>query len=236
MSEEKLEATEGENAAEKETAAETAEPELSGRARKKAKKKADRDLKKAIKKAKALEKKANGFWAEFKKFVAKGNVIDLAVAVVVSTAFNKLLNSIVSNIINPLTSAILPHKDLSELKIVLVQAVEANEEAGIKAVDEVAVNFGLVLQALGDFIIIAMSLFLVIRSFMKLKNAIRAKEIKAAEERAKIAAEKKKQEEQAAAEREAQIRRDFIRDVAVQADVLTDIKEILLRMESAAKQ
>ncbi len=235
MSEEKLEAAESEKAEEKETESETAEPEEGGRAEKKAKKKADRDLKKAIKQAKALEKKANGFWAEFKKFVAKGNVIDLAVAVVVSTAFNKLLNSIVANIINPLTSAILPHKDLSELKIVLVHAVEANEKEGIKAVDEIAVNFGLVLQALGDFLIIALSLFLVIRSFMKLKNAIRAKEIKAAEERAKIAAEKKKQEEQAAAEREAQIRRDFIKDVAVQADVLTDIKEILLRMESAAK-
>lgn len=235
MSEEKLEAAESEKAKEKETESETAEPEEGGRAEKKAKKKADRDLKKAIKQAKALEKKANGFWAEFKKFVAKGNVIDLAVAVVVSTAFNKLLNSIVANIINPLTSAILPHKDLSELKIVLVHAVEANEKEGIKAVDEIAVNFGLVLQALGDFLIIALSLFLVIRSFMKLKNAIRAKEIKAAEERAKIAAEKKKQEEQAAAEREAQIRRDFIKDVAVQADVLTDIKEILLRMESAAK-
>ena len=198
---------------------------------KKERKRANKDLKKALKKAKAIEKKANGFWAEFKKFVAKGNLIDLAVAVVVSTAFNKLLNSIVANIINPLLSAILPHGDLSALKIVIVPAVEADEAAGIAAVEEISVRYGLVIQALTEFMIIAMSLFLVIKGLMKIKKALRAKELKAAEEKARIAAEKKKQEEKEAAEREAQIRRDFIKDVAVQADVLTDIKEILLRFE-----
>ncbi|MBO7376811.1 MAG: large conductance mechanosensitive channel protein MscL [Clostridia bacterium] len=202
----------------------------------KEKRKSKKDLKKALKKAKALEKKANGFWADFKKFVAKGNVIDLAVAVVVSAAFNKLLNSIVSNVFNPIISAIVPHKDLSDWKIVLVKAVEADEKEGIAAVEEVAVRIGLVIQALIEFLIIALSLFLVIRVLMNIKNALRAKERKASEEKARLAAEKKRQEEKEAAEREERIRREFINDVAVQADVLTDIKEILLRMEENSKK
>ncbi len=195
----------------------------------------ERRRQRALKKAKTavekVEKGATGFWADFKKFVAKGNMIDLAVAVVVSTAFNKVVNSIVSNIITPLTTCLLPNGSLAEREIVLKPAIEADEGNGIAAVPAVALKYGAVFQALIDFLIIALSIFLVLKFILKLKNAIRAKEIKAAEARAKAAAEKKKQEEKEAAEREEKIRREFIEDVAVQADVLTDIKEILLRIE-----
>lgn len=190
-----------------------------------------RALKKAKNAVEKVEKGATGFWADFKKFVAKGNMIDLAVAVVVSTAFNKVVNSIVSNIITPLTTCLLPNGSLAEREIVLKPAIEADEGNGISAVPAVALKYGAVFQTLIDFLIIALSIFLVLKFILKLKNAIRAKEIKAAEARAKAAAEKKKQEEKEAAEREEKIRREFIEDVAVQADVLTDIKEILLRIE-----
>ena len=69
---------------------------------------------------------------------------------------------------------------------------------------------------------------------MKLKKIIRRREIEAAEKRKKEEEAKKKAEAKAAAEREAAVRREFLDDVSVQADVLTEIRDIMLRMEKAS--
>lgn len=182
-------------------------------------------------------KKSKEFWDDFKKFVAKGNVIDLAVAVVVGSAFNKMVTSLVNSIITPLTSLLLPSgKYFSDLKLVLREGVAADEAAGIAEVPEIAITYGAFLQNALDFLLIAMSIYLVLRIVMKVKKIIRRRELEAAEKRKKEEEAKKKAEVKAAAEREAAVRREFLDDVSVQADVLTEIRDIMLRMEKASEE
>lgn len=181
-------------------------------------------------------KKSKDFLDDFKKFVAKGNVIDLAVAVVIGAAFNKMVTSLVNSIITPLTSLLLPNgKYFTDLKLVLREGVAADEAAGIAEVPEIAITYGAFLQNALDFLLIAMSIYIVLRVFMKIKNIIRRRELEAAEKRKKEEEAKKKAEAKAAAELEATARREFLNDVAVQADVLTEIRDIMLRMEKASE-
>ena len=180
---------------------------------------------------KKIRKNSKAFWTDFKKFAIKGNIVDLAIAVVVGAAFNKIVSSLVSCIITPLTAMLLPTGNLNDMKWVLREAVEANEELGIKAVSEVAVTYGQFLQATIDFIVIALSLYVVIKTFLKIKNAFNKKEREAAEAKVKALEEKKKAEAAEEAARQEKIRREFIEDVAVQADILTEMRDIMLRFE-----
>ena len=172
-----------------------------------------------------VEKRSKAFWTDFKKFVAKGNVVDLAIAVVVGAAFNKIVSALVSEIITPLTSMLLKADTLTDLKWVLRAADEAN------GIEEVAVTYGVFLQTVLDFLVVALSIYIALKVFMRLKNTIRKREIEAAAKAAAAEAAKKKAEAEAAAAREAAIRQKFIDDVADQANLLTDIKDILLRIE-----
>ena len=198
---------------------------------------------------KKVGKKSRAFWSDFKKFAVKGNIVDLAVAVVVGAAFNKIVSSLVSCIITPLTSTIIPTGSLTDLKWVLREGIEANEELGIEAVSEIAVTYGEFLQATVDFFVIALSIYFVLKTFMKIKEAFHKKQREEAVERARIAEEKKKAEEAAAAElarieqekrkaeeaveqaRRAKERQEFIDDVAAQADILAEMRDIMLRFE-----
>ncbi|MCQ2428059.1 MAG: large conductance mechanosensitive channel protein MscL [Clostridia bacterium] len=182
---------------------------------------------------KKVKKKADSFWTNFKKFVAKGNVVDLAVAVVVGAAFNKVVSSLVSNIITPLTSRILPKGDFTALKIVLAPAIEADPEKGIAAVAEVAVTYGQFLKDVIDFLVIALTIYFILRIWLKIKDSVRKKERLAAEQKAKEAEEKKKAEAKAEAERLERIKNEFLNDVSVQADVLGEIRDILIRLEKS---
>ena len=114
---------------------------------------------------------------------------------------------------------------LTELKWVLRAADEAN------GIEEVAVTYGVFLQRVIDFLVVALSIYVALKVFMKLKNTIRKREIEAAAKRAKEEEARKKAEAEAAAAKEAEIRQKFIDDVADQASLLTDIKDILLRIE-----
>ena len=182
-----------------------------------------------------VSKKSKAFWADFKKFAVKGNIIDLAVAVVIGAAFDKIVSSLVSCIITPLTSMLLDTGSLSDLKWVLREGVEENAEAGIEAVSEVAVTYGQFLQVTLDFLIIALSLYVVLKVFLKVKDAFHKKEREAAAERARAAEEKKKAEAAAEAARQEQIRREFINDVAAQADLLAEIRDIMKSMAESKK-
>ena len=91
---------------------------------------------------------------DFKKFISKGNVFDLAIAVVIGTAFNAITNSLVKDIIMPLISLATGGVNVSEWKIVLVPADEINEIA------ETAITYGVFLQAIINFLIIAFSISL----------------------------------------------------------------------------
>ena len=106
------------------------------------------------------------FFEEFKAFAMRGNVVDLAVGVVIGGAFGKITTSIVNDIIMPLISMITGGIDFSEWKWVLKQAVLDAEGAVTSA--EVAVNFGNTIAVILDFIIIAFAVFCMVKALNKL--------------------------------------------------------------------
>ena len=116
------------------------------------------------------------FMNEFKSFAMRGNVIDMAVGVVIGGAFGKITTSIVNDIIMPLISMLTGGINFSEWKWVLKEAVLDAE--GAVATAEVAVNFGNTIAIILDFIIIAFAVFCMVKA---LNNLHRKKEEPAVE-------------------------------------------------------
>jgi len=110
------------------------------------------------------------FFDEFKTFAMRGNVIDLAVGVVIGGAFGKITTSIVNDIIMPVIGVITGGLNFSDWKIVLKQAVL---EAGEVVKPEVAITFGNTIAVILDFIIIAFAVFCLVKG---LNNMHRKKE------------------------------------------------------------
>ena len=103
------------------------------------------------------------FWADFKKFIGKGNIVDLALAVVIGAAFNKIVNSLVNDIIMPLISLAVGGSSVSDWKWVITPAeYDAN---GVVTVAESALRYGVFIQTIIDFLIIALSLFIAFKIF-----------------------------------------------------------------------
>lgn len=109
------------------------------------------------------------FIQDFKAFAMKGNVIDMAVGVIVGGAFGKIVTSLVNDIIMPVMSIVTGGDGLKNLKYVIVEAREATAE-GANAVAEVAVNYGMFIQNIVDFLIIAFSIFMALKVIMKFKK------------------------------------------------------------------
>ena len=107
------------------------------------------------------------FIEEFKTFAMRGNVIDMAVGVVIGGAFGKITTSIVNDIIMPLISMITGGIDFSEWKWVLKEAVMAADGVTVETA-EVAVNFGNTIAVILDFIIIAFAVFCMVKALNKL--------------------------------------------------------------------
>jgi large conductance mechanosensitive channel len=101
-----------------------------------------------------------GFVAEFKAFAMKGNVIDLAVAVIIGAAFGKIVSSLVTNIITPLIGVLLGGIDFSDLAY---------------SIEEEAVTYGVFLQSIIDFIVIALVIFMAIKTLNSFKQSEEAK-------------------------------------------------------------
>ncbi len=104
---------------------------------------------------------------EFKEFALKGNVMDMAVGVVIGGAFGKIVTSLVQDIMMPILGFLTAGMDFNDLKIVLSQARvnEAGEE-----VAEAAIMYGSFIQVSIDFIIIAFSIFIAIKMINKLRR------------------------------------------------------------------
>ena len=102
-------------------------------------------------------------FSEFKDFAIKGNVIDLAVAVVIGAAFGKIVASFVADIIMPPIGMLLGGADFASLAVVMKEAIG----------DKPAVlwSYGKFLQAVVDFVIIAFSIFMVVKAINKMKKA-----------------------------------------------------------------
>ena len=126
------------------------------------------------------------FIAEFKEFAMKGNVLDMAIGVVIGAAFGKITTSLVNDVIMPLISRITGGVDFSAWKWVL-KAAEV-DEAGMETSAEIAVNYGSFIAVVLDFLIIALVLFMVVKAINKLRS-IGKKEEPAEEEPAPTAEE-----------------------------------------------
>ena len=109
------------------------------------------------------------FFEEFKAFAMRGNVIDLAVGVVIGGAFGKITTSIVNDIIMPLISMITGGIEFSEWKWVLKEAVLDADGITVK-LPEIAVNFGNTIAVILDFIIIAFAVFCMVKGLNKLHS------------------------------------------------------------------
>ena len=116
---------------------------------------------------------------EFKEFAVKGNVIDMAVGVIIGAAFGKIVSSVVSDVISPLLGLVTAGINLSALTWIIRPAVMVGGEI---AVPEVALAYGNFFQATIDFIIIAFILFLFVRSVNKARALTAEPEVPAPEE------------------------------------------------------
>jgi len=110
-------------------------------------------------------------WKEFKAFVMRGNVLDLAVAVIIGAAFGKIISSLVGDVIMPPIGRVLGQVDFSGLYINLSGTSYPSLQAA-KAAGAATINYGLFLNATVDFLIVAFVLFLVIRTANRMQQAI----------------------------------------------------------------
>ncbi|HOD92292.1 MAG TPA: large-conductance mechanosensitive channel protein MscL [Clostridia bacterium] len=99
---------------------------------------------------------------EFKKFITKGNVIDLAVGVIIGAAFSKIVSSLVNDIIMPLVGLIMGKVNFKELKWILTYDAEGNAAS--------SVNYGMFIQYVVDFLIMAVCVFLLVKLFAVLRK------------------------------------------------------------------
>lgn len=109
-------------------------------------------------------------WKEFKEFAMKGNVLDLAIGIVIGGAFGKIVSSFVSDLLMPLLSLFMGKVDFKNMFIPLsAQSVTTLDEA--KRLGIATINWGIFLNTIIDFLIIAFAIFFVIRQINKLRPA-----------------------------------------------------------------
>ena len=125
------------------------------------------------------------FFEEFKTFIAKGNVLDMAIGVIIATAFGKITSTLVANVITPLLAFAFNSPNTDALNITLRAAEVAADGTVVK--EALVLGLGTLLGAIIDFIVISLVVFSVVRAFNKAKAAAEAK--KKAEEEAAAAAE-----------------------------------------------
>lgn len=100
-------------------------------------------------------KETKGFIAEFKAFIARGNVLDMAVGIIIGSAFTAIVTSLVNDIIMPIVGAIIGGIDFSGLKVIVGSS---------------AINYGLFIQAIINFLLIALTVFIIIKALSKAKR------------------------------------------------------------------
>ena len=110
---------------------------------------------------------------EFKVFIMKGNVLDLAIAVIIGGAFGKIVSSLVSDIIMPPIGLLLGKVDFKQLKLVIQSGKDAvinGAQIVSPAVAEVSLNYGAFIQNIIDFILIGFCIFIVLKTYQKVSK------------------------------------------------------------------
>lgn len=113
-------------------------------------------------KEKSMMEKGRGFFGEFKEFISRGSVIDLAVGVIMGSTFTAIVTSLVNDILMPAIGAIIGGLNFTDLKIVLTPAQGSVAEA--------AIYYGNFLQALVNFLLVAFALFLMVRQINRFRK------------------------------------------------------------------
>ncbi len=100
--------------------------------------------------------------SDLKKFLLKGNVIDLAVAVIIGAAFKKIVDSFVNDILMPPIGLMMGGVDFSDLKYVL--------QAASEDIEAITINYGAFIQTIIDFVIVGISIFIAIKAYEKMQK------------------------------------------------------------------
>lgn len=114
-----------------------------------------------------------GFVQELKDFAAKGNAVDMAVGILVGTAFTKIVNSIVQDIIMPPLGMLIGGVDFKNLQVVIQHAVagDPNATPPVKDVPEIAIRYGNFLNVVIEFLIVAFAVFMMLKIMNKVLSA-----------------------------------------------------------------
>ncbi len=123
-----------------------------------------------------MKKDKKGFFGEFKEFIMRGNVLDMAIGVVIATAFGAITKALVDKIIMPLVGLLIGGIDLAKWDIVLKP--EVLDETGAVATEAVVLGIGSLLVTIIDFIIIAFVIFLIVKAMNKAKEIAEARKKK----------------------------------------------------------
>lgn len=121
-------------------------------------------------------KKKNGFFSEFKEFIMRGNVIDMAIGVIIATSFGKITTSLVNDVVMPFIGWLIGGIDLAKWNIVL-KAAEL-DATGAEVTPAVVIGIGTLLVTIIDFIIIAFIVFLIVKAINKMRAIAEARKKK----------------------------------------------------------
>ena len=125
---------------------------------------------------------------EFKEFIMRGNVLDMAIGVIIATAFGKITTSLVNDVFMPFLGWLFGTRDMTALNVMV--RPEVKDEAGEVVQEAITIGFGNFIGTVIDFILVALVVFAIVKAFNKAHEVAEAKLLK------------KKQEEEAAAEEE----------------------------------
>ena len=191
-----------------------------------------------------IKKERKKFWGEFKTFIAKGNVVDLAVALVIGTAFNKIVSQLVDSFITPLIGIVLGGFSLDDWKWVYKEAVLDAEGNVLEA--EISFAYGTFLQTVIDFLIIAFTVFVVVKLYTRIKkrleeeakklnDALNPEEVAAREKAEREAREKEELQKKLEAERLAEIERLKREKEEAQREYFLKQQELLTQIRDSLK-
>lgn len=117
-------------------------------------------------------------FAEFKAFISRGNVLDMAIGVIIASAFGKITTSLVNDVLLPFISLIFGARDMTALNLVVREAVMDGE---VVVKEAITIGFGTLIGTIIDFILVALVVFIIVKAFNKAHEIAEAKK-KAAEE------------------------------------------------------
>lgn len=116
----------------------------------------------------AKKGKGKGFFGEFKEFIMRGNVLDMAVGVIIATAFGAITTNLINKVLMPAIGLLFGGIDLAQWDIVVKP--EVLDEAGEVVKEAVVIGIGSFLSAIINFIVVAFIVFLIVKAFNKLKD------------------------------------------------------------------